>query len=367
MSAVGKGRLPVTGTQADVAGVTLPSLSRHPDLRAPAVGRSLPDRSARKDYPVRKVLSRLGELVAVLVLVSFGVFLLVALLPGDPATAILGPGHPAKDYAALRQELGLDQSLWQRYGSWLGHALTGNLGHSIVPPNSAVMARIGQALPVSLELAVLGMVIALLIAVPLSLISAYREGGLVDRVVGAGMFAVLSVPSFLLGLLLIMGVVEGMGLLPRSQWVRLSADLGGNLQHAILPAIVIALPEAALYTRVLRNDLVRTLREDYVLAARAKGMPPWRVMVNEALRPSSFSLVTILGISLGTLIGSTVIVEYLFSLPGMGTLIVSAASQGDFPMVQGAALVIAALYVLINAAIDLVYGYLDPRTRRVDA
>lgn len=316
---------------------------------------------------MRKVLTRLAELVVVLALVSFGVFLLVALLPGDPATAILGPGHPASDYAQLRSELGLDHSLFQRYGDWLGHALSGDLGHSIVPPNLGVMTRIGEALPVSLELAGLGMAIALLIAIPLSLVSAYYEGGLIDRIVGAAMFAVLSVPSFLLGLLLIMGVVEHLGWLPRSQWVRLSASLGGNLEHAILPALVIALPEAALYTRILRNDLVRTLREDYVLAARAKGMPPWRVMLTEALRPSSFSLITILGISIGTLIGSTVIVEYLFSLPGMGTLIVTAASQGDFPMVQGAALVIAAIYVFVNAGIDLAYGYLDPRTRRVHA
>lgn len=314
---------------------------------------------------MRTILSKLGELVAVLALVSFGVFLMVALLPGDPAAAILGPGHPAKDYAALRAELGLDEPLLQRYGSWLARALTGDLGHSIVPPDPSVLGRIGQALPVSLELAFLGLLIALLVAIPLALVSAYREGSVLDRVIGAGMFAVLSLPSFLIGLLLIMGVVEQLGWLPRSQWVRLSADLGGNLQHAILPAIVIALPEAALYTRILRNDLTRTLREDYVLAARAKGMPPWRVMVGEALRPSSFSLITVLGISLGTLIGSTVIVEYLFGLPGMGTLIVAAASQGDFPMVQGAALVIAAIYVVINAGIDLTYGYLDPRTRRV--
>lgn len=314
---------------------------------------------------VRALLRRPGQLVAVLALVSFGVFLLVALLPGDPAAAILGPGHPPQDYAALRTELRLDEPLLQRYAVWLGHALTGDLGRSIVPPNASVVDRIGSALPVSLELATLGVLIALLIAIPLALVSAYQEDRLVDRAVSAVVFAVLSIPSFLLGLLLIMLVVDQLGLLPRSQWVRLSDSVGGNLSHAILPAVVIALPEAALFTRILRNDLVRTLREDFVLAARAKGMPPRHVMLNEALRPSSFSLVTVLGISLGTLIGSTVIVEYLFSLPGMGTLVITAASQGDFPMVQGAALVIAAIYVLINTAIDLTYGYLDPRTRRV--
>lgn len=314
---------------------------------------------------MRTVVRRLGQLVAVLALVSFGVFGLVALLPGDPAVAILGPGHPPEDYASLRTELGLDQPLLHRYVDWLGHALTGDLGQSIVPPHPSVIDRIGGALPVSLELATLGILIALLLAIPLALVSAYTEDGLVDRAVSAVVFAVLSVPSFLLGLLLIMLVVDQLDLFPRSQWVRITDNLGGNLYHAILPAFVIALPEAALFTRILRNDLVRTLREDFVLAARAKGMPPRHILLNEGLRPSSFSLVTVMGISLGTLIGSTVIVEYLFSLPGMGTLVISAASQGDFPMVQGAALVIAAIYVVINSVIDLTYGYLDPRTRRV--
>lgn len=313
---------------------------------------------------MRKLCRKVAGLLAVLALVSFGVFALVALLPGDPAAAILGPGRPAEDYAALRSELGLDQSLLHRYVDWLAGAAHGDLGSSIVPPHSGVSERIGAALPISVELAVLALLIALLAAIPMAMWSSYREGRLPDRVLGAGAFAVLSVPSFLMGLLLIMVTVDGLGWFPRSQWVRLSESVGGNLHHAILPAIVIALPEMALFTRILRNDLVATLHEDFVLAARAKGAPPWRVMTVEALRPSSFSLITLLGLSLGTLIGSTVIVEYLFSLPGMGSLVVNAASQGDFPMVQGAALVIAFIYVLINTGIDLAYGYLDPRTRR---
>ncbi len=313
---------------------------------------------------MRRVLRKLVELVSVLALVSFGVFLLVALLPGDPASAILGPGKPPEAYAALRAELGLDQPIWQRYLDWLGGALSGDLGSSIVPPQLPVLDRIQAALPVSLELAVLGLLIAVVLAIPLALWSAYREGQLADRAVSSSVFAILSTPSFLLGLLLILITADGLGWFPRAQWVRLSESVGGNLDHAILPAIVIALPEMALFTRILRNDLVTTLSEDFVLAARAKGFPPWRVMVVEALRPSSFSLVTVLGLSLGTLIGSTVIVEYLFTLPGMGSLVVNAAGQGDFPVVQGAALVIAFIYVLINTGIDLTYGYLDPRTRR---
>lgn len=316
---------------------------------------------------MRKLLVRLGELVAVLFLVSVGVFALVSLLPGDPAVSILGEGRAPEDYAAMRTELGLDKSFVSRYTDWLGGALTGDLGNSVIPPFTSVTDRVTSALPVSIELAVLGLVLALLLAVPLAMWSAAHQGGLVDRIIGATMFGILSVPSFLAGLLLIMVFANGLGWFPRAQWVRLSDGVADNLWHAALPAIVIALSELALFTRVLRNDLIVTLHEDFVLAARARGMPPWRVMVTDALRPSSFSLVTLLGISLGQLIGSTVIVEYLFALPGMGSLIVQAASQGDFPMVQGAVLVIAFIYVVVNAGIDLSYGYLDPRTRRVHA
>ncbi|GGO74936.1 ABC transporter permease [Nocardioides deserti] len=313
----------------------------------------------------RKLALRVGELVLVLLIVSLGVFSLMALLPGDPAVAILGAGQPPEAYTELRQQLGLDEPTFSRYLDWLASAVQGDLGRSVVPPQSEVVDRIVSALPVSLQIAVMGLVMAMVIAVPVAMWSAYHEGGKVDRLIGAGTFALLSVPSFLAGLLLIMLVVNGTGWFPRSEWVRLGeGDLLGNLHHAFLPALTVALAELAMFARVLRGDLITTLREDFILAARAKGMPPLRVLFSDALRPSSFSLVTLMGLSLGRLIGSTVIVEYLFSLPGMGSLVVNAANQGDFPMVQGAVLVIAVLYVLINAGIDLSYGYLDPRTRR---
>ncbi|MFE7327886.1 ABC transporter permease [Streptomyces sp. NPDC057565] len=314
--------------------------------------------------PALKVL----ELVGVLLIASMGVFSLVVLLPGDPAVDILGAGRSPAEYAELRTELGLDQSLVTRYLDWLGGVLTGDFGQSVVPPQSDVTDRVLSALPVSFEIAALGLLIALLIAVPLAMWSAYRENSAADRIIGAGTFGVLSVPSFLAGLLLILLLVNSAGWFPRSEWIRLGdGDLLGNLHHAFLPALTVALAELAMFTRVLRGDLIVTLREDYILAARAKGMNPLRILFTDALRPSSFSLVTLLGLSLGRLIGSTVVVEYLFGLPGMGTLVVNAAGQGDYPMVQGAVLTIAVIYVVINAAIDFSYGYLDPRTRRVHA
>jgi len=158
--------------------------------------------------------------------------------------------------------------------------------------------------------------------------------------------------------------VNHLGWFPRSQWVRISEGLGQNLYHAILPAIAISLLEMAMFTRILRSDLVMTLGEKFILVAKAKGMSNTRLLFSDALRPSSFSLITMLGVVLGSMIGSTVIVETLFSLPGMGSLIVRAAQQGDMPMVQGAVLVIAVIYVVANGVIDIAYGYLDPRSRR---
>lgn len=313
------------------------------------------------------VLRRVVELAAVLMIVSFGVFMLLSLVPGDPAVAVLGEGRTPAEYAAMREKLGLDEPLLTRYLDWLTGVLTGDFGRSLVPPESDVLTRILRALPVSVELAVLGLVMALVVAVPLAMWSAYHEGGRVDRTISAGMFAILSVPSFLIGLILIALLVNGLGLFPRAEWVRLSESVVGNLQHAFLPALTIALMEMAMFTRILRNDLVTTLHEDYILAARAKGMPPLRILVSDALRPSSFSLVTILGLSIGRLVGSTLIVEYLFALPGMGKLVIDAANQGDYPMVQGAVLLIAVVYVASNTLIDASYGWLDPRSRRARA
>lgn len=313
---------------------------------------------------LRSVLKRLGELVIVLLIVSFGTFMLVSLMPGDPAVSILGEGRSPEEYAEVRDDLGLNDPVLVRYLHWLGDAVTGDLGTSVVPPYVDTADRIMAALPVSVELALLGMGMAIVISIPLAMWSAYRAGGRVDRIISAGTFGVLSVPSFLAGLLIIMVLANQLGWFPRAEWARLSEGVGPNLYHAFLPALTIALAETAMFTRVLRNDLIGTLNEDFILAAKAKGMGTMHILFSDALRPSSFSMVTLMGISLGRLIGSTVIVEYLFALPGMGSLVIGAANNGDFVMVQGAVLVIAVIYVAVNALIDLSYGYLDPRIRR---
>ncbi|WP_137723090.1 ABC transporter permease [Prescottella subtropica] len=312
----------------------------------------------------RTVIDKLVELVVVLFIVSLGTFALVSFIPGDPSVAVLGEGRAPEEYAKVRAEMGLDDPFLTRYWHWLSGALQGDLGQSMVPPQGSVTDSIASALPVSVQLAVMGLVIALVVSVPLAMYSARHQGGWIDRAISACTFGVLSIPSFLSGLLLIMIFVNALGWFPRSQWVRVSEGLGDNLYHAILPAVAISLLEMAMFTRILRSDLVTTLKENYILVAKAKGMSNRHLLFSDALRPSSFSLITMLGIVLGSMIGSTVIVETLFSLPGMGSLIVRAAQQGDMPMVQGAVLVIAVIYVVANSVIDLSYGYLDPRSRR---
>lgn len=314
----------------------------------------------------RVMTNKIVELVVVLFVVSIGTFSLVSLIPGDPAVAALGEGHTPDEYAAARDAMGLNDPFFVRYWDWLSGALHGDLGQSLLPPNSEVSGRVAAALPVSIQLALMGLIIALVVSVPVAMWSARHQGGWIDRAISATTFGVLSIPSFLSGLLLIIVLVNYLGWFPRSQWVRVSEGLGQNLYHAILPAVTISLLEMAMFTRILRSDLISTLRENFILVAKAKGMSNFRLLVSDALRPSSFSLITMLGISIGSMIGSTVIVEVLFSLPGMGSLIVRHAQQGDMPMVQGAVLVIAVIYVVINGLIDISYGYLDPRSRRAN-
>jgi peptide/nickel transport system permease protein len=312
-------------------------------------------------------LAKLLELAAVMVLVTFGTFMLISLVPGDPTVTILGPDRPPEQYEALRAELGLDRPLLEGYANWLSNAVRGDLGESIT--GGEVASRVAAALPVSLQLAAMALVLSLIIAVPLAMVAAARPGGGIDRAVSALSFGLLSIPPFLSGLLLILVFVKAFPVLPRLEWVRLTSEegLAGNLRHAILPVLAISFTVIPGFVRVLRSDLIETLQQDFVAAARARGRAPLRILVGDALRPSAFSLVTLIGISMGQLIGATVIVEVLFALPGIGSVAAKAAMGGDVPLVQGCVLVIAVIYVVANGLADAAYGWLDPRVRRKGA
>lgn len=314
---------------------------------------------------MRALAIKLILVVPVLFFVSIGTFLMVDLVPGDPTLEVLGPNATPTDILRVRQELGLDKPLVERYVDWLSRTVKGDLGENVVPPVQKVSTVLARAFPVNLELAVLALVLALVIAIPLGMVSAYRSGSRFDRVVSAFTFGTISIPGFLAAILLVLFFAVNWQIFPIGQWARPS-ERGWfeNLRYAFLPALTLGLQEACVFTRLLRSDMIGTLQENFILAARAKGVPPWRMLRKHALRPSSFSLITLAGISFGRLVGGTVIVEQIFSLPGVGTSVIAAAQRHDYPVIQGGVLIIALLYVLSNLAVDTLYAYLDPRIRR---
>lgn len=316
---------------------------------------------------VLPVLSRIGRGLLVILLVTMAVVGLMSLAPGSAASVILGENATPEAVAELNARLGLDQPVWQQYVNWLGHAVRGDLGESPLT-SQPVMEAIIERLPVTLELAVLALAIALVVSVLLALVSASRPGSKLDRGINAVSSVFLSVPAFVAGPVLIYLFALQLGWFPVTGWSRVSEEgLAANLSGAVLPSVAIALTEIAAFHRVLHTDLVGTLREDFVGAARAKGMKPAYVMLRHALRPSSFSLVTLAGINLGRLIGGTVIVESLFSLPGLGQLLSSSIISRDVITVQGVVAFIAVVYVGVNTVVDLSYRFLDPRIRKVAA
>ncbi len=310
------------------------------------------------------VLRRLPAMLATLLIVSFLTFLLTSLLPGDPAVQILGAdaANDPDSLQVVREELRLDDPLLERYGAWLSDVATGDLGRSF-RTDQQVADAIRERLPVTLEVGGLAVLIALAFAIPLGTLSAFRAGSRADRLVTGASFGLLALPPFMVAILLILVFAVTLGWLPATGWVRFTADPLDNLRHAILPALSLAVGEMAVYTRLLRADMITTLQQDSITMARAKGIPTKRILFRHALRPSSFSLMTVVGLQVATIIGGAVIIETLFALPGVGRLLVDSILQRDLIMVQGCALVIAIAFVVINFIVDILYTFLDPRIR----
>lgn len=302
-------------------------------------------------------------LIGVLFAVSVVTFLLLNLIPGDPALAILGETATPQSIAVLHAQLGLDLPLPLRFLQWLGHALTGDLGRTF-RSGDAVSTLIWQRLPVTLELLVLAQLMALAVAVPLGIWTAYRAGRVVDHISLGLSLSLLSMPSFLVGTLLIYGPALHFGLFPATGFVPVSNGLGANLRSVALPSATLALVEFPIYMRLLRSEMMQTLRQNFIAVTRAMGFPTWRILIQHALRPSSINLVTVLGINMGRLIGGAVIVEVLFALPGIGQLLVNSIFEKEILVVQGVVLVVAFMFVLINATVDLIYRLIDPRLGR---
>ncbi len=313
-----------------------------------------------------KVLAlRLVRLVATLLAVSFLTFVMTALLPGDPVNALLPPDAP-RDPATIeriRAELNLDEPLIVRYGLWLGDAVTGDLGKSFVT-DQPVAETIKQRIPVTAQLALFAVFLALVMAVPMGVIGAYRQGRASDQITSATAQVALSVPNFIVGIMLIWLFTVKFNLLPSTGWNRNSDGIIPNLKTSILPAFALALTQMAIFSRLVRSDMIATLQENFILSARAKGLKDRYILMRHALRPSSLSLVTIVGINFGALLGGTVVIETLFAIPGLGFRLISAINQRDILVIQGITVFIATVYVVINTLVDLLYAAVDPRIRK---
>ena len=308
------------------------------------------------------VARRLLYLVPVLVAVSLLTFLIASLLPGDLAYVILGDQATPEKVAALRHDMGLDQPIWWRYISWLGHVLTGDFGRSF-RTGQTVLQAVAERMPVSFELMLLAELGALVIGIPLAIACAVRSGSAFDRFMTGSAFGMLSVPAFLSAILLIYLFAVELRWLPATGYVPFAEDPVGNLRCFVLPALTLALGEWPVLMRVLRSDMIATLQEDYIAMARAKGLKPSRILLVHALKPSSLTLVTVTGINIGRLIGGTVIVESIFALPGIGRLLLGAIYTRDLIILQGVVLFVAFGYVLMNFIVDMLYAVLDPRIR----
>lgn len=316
---------------------------------------------------MRTIAAKLVRLVVVLLLVTFGAFLLIRLLPGDPVDKLVPFALDVEaERAELREELGLDEPLLTQYVDWLTGLATGDLGTDYVT-RTPVSTTLASALPVTLQLVVYAQVLALSIAIPLGVLAAYRAGSWVDRLTNTGAFGLLAVPDFVLGLYLAYFVGAQLGWLPAGGYTRFADDPVEHLRSMVLPTVSLAAGQVAVYLRLLRSDMIATLQEDFVEVARAKGLRDRAVLWRHALRPSSLTLLTVAGLNVGALIGGAVVVENLFSLPGIGTEIYEAIISQQYVALQTYIALIAVAYVVVNFAVDLLYTVLDPRIRHARA
>jgi peptide/nickel transport system permease protein len=311
-----------------------------------------------RTYLVRRLLATIPVMGVVAVIV----FLLLHLAPGDPATLIAGDFATAEDIARIGKQLGLDRPLPIQFVGWVGQILRGELGTSIFS-QLPVSRLIRQRLEPTLVLSVTTLVIAVVLAVPVGVLAAWRARTWVDRVVMGLSVCGLSVPVFVLGYLLIYFFAIRLGWLPVQGYVSLAQGLWPCLRSIVLPSLALGSIYMALIARITRASLLEVLEEDYVRTAHAKGLSTLTVVVTHALRNASIPIVTIIGVGLTLLIGGVVITESVFAIPGIGRLTVDAILRRDYPIIQAVILLSSGVYVMVNLVIDLVYTVLDPRIR----
>lgn len=310
----------------------------------------------------RYIALKLVRAVLVLVLVSLAVAAMLDLAPGDPAYALLGDSATPEAVAQVHERLELDRPFIERYLDWVGGVVRGDFGQSYFSGDD-VLSRILGALPVTAELVVLTLIAGLAVSVPLGLYGAKHVGTRVDRAITTSSSVMQAMPAFVAVPVFVYFLVLKAGLFPATGWTALTDDPLDNLWHLVLPCFVMSLSIIPIFAAALRSDTITTLQQDFILNARMKGLSERMVLLRHALRPSSISLFTLVGLALGQLVSSAVVVEILFVMPGIGSLIVQSINSRDVPIVQGIVMFIAIWYVLLNALIDIGYRLLDPRVR----
>jgi peptide/nickel transport system permease protein len=311
---------------------------------------------------LRFLARRLAYSLVVLVGVLIVVFALAHLVPGDPVRIALGTRYTPEAYDALRHASGLDRPLPAQFTSYLGHAATGNLGVSF-RSGDPVAQVLAERLPATVSLAVVGIVLALVIALPAGIYAASHEGRLSDVIVRVTSQFGVSVPDFWLGILLISLFSTTLGWLPTSGYRPLFDDPAGWLRHVILPGLTVGLVAAAIMTRYVRSAVLEVSAMGYVRTARSKGLPPRVITLRHVVRNALVPILTITGIQLATILGGVIVVEVVFAWPGLGRLVYLSVAARDYPVIQGAVLLIAVLFLAVNLVVDVLYAVVDPRIR----
>lgn len=306
---------------------------------------------------------RAVQVLPVLAMATLAIFGLIQLVPGDPAATIAGEYATAENIEAIRAELGLDRPLWAQYGAWLWNALHGDLSNSLLS-GLPVLDEVMRRLPTTLFIATFALVISICVGVPLGILVATRADSLLDRFVTSLASLGVAVPNFWLGMILVSIFALGLGWFPTTGSRPLTEDFWGAVQHAALPAATLATAGIAEIARQLRSSLIDVLQSQYVRTLRAKGLPPSRILWKHGLRNAALTLLTVIGLVFNHTLGATVATEAVFAIPGAGSMIVNAAINKDFPVLQGAVFVLVLIVIAMNLIIDLLYTVLDPRVKR---
>lgn len=311
---------------------------------------------------MRFAFSRLLTAVPTLLLVSIAVFALIRLVPGDPVSLMLGDNADEAAYTAMRQQLGLDQPIVVQFTSWLTAVLQGDLGNSITT-GQPVFSLVLHRFSVSAQLVLVAVAIATVIAVPLGMLAAWRQNSAFDLAVVTGATALMSIPTFWLGLMLLLFLGLQLGWLPVLGYVSIADDFWGGLVYLVMPVASLVLHETGILVRMARASTLDVLRLDYVTHARAKGLSEGAVLTRHVARNAFGPTWTLLGLILGNLLGGVAVVETVFTIPGLGRLIVESIYGRDYPVLQGCLLFVAITYVIVNLIVDLCYPIFDPRVK----